>query len=221
MPSWRWSSGAGDAPTALAQLAEHRSPKPKVGGSSPSCRASSLSPKQTPIRKERRERTVRAVRGTTYVSVDLPAPGHRRTAQGGLADPSHGRQLLLRGLGLRALHDGDRRRARLRVRQGNVQGFRMSEEIVSEQETVEVDDTVEAADAEAAAEQAPAADSEESPEAAEVADAAETDEADEAAADEDTEAEAVAEAPVPDALRDFREELYSQPGDWYVIHTYS
>lgn len=26
---------------------------------------------------------------------------------------------------------------------------------------------------------------------------------------------------LPDALREFREQLYSQPGDWYVVHTYS
>ena len=26
---------------------------------------------------------------------------------------------------------------------------------------------------------------------------------------------------VPDALKEFRDNLYSQPGDWYVVHTYS
>ena len=36
------------------------------------------------------------------------------------------------------------------------------------------------------------------------------------AADEAAEAEAV-----PDALKEFRDTLYSQPGDWYVVHTYS
>ena len=38
----------------------------------------------------------------------------------------------------------------------------------------------------------------------------------EAAADEAAEAEAV-----PDALKEFRDTLHSQPGDWYVVHTYS
>jgi transcriptional antiterminator NusG len=30
-----------------------------------------------------------------------------------------------------------------------------------------------------------------------------------------------AEDVVPDALKEFRDNLYSQPGDWYVVHTYS
>ncbi len=33
--------------------------------------------------------------------------------------------------------------------------------------------------------------------------------------------DAEAEAPVPDALEEFREALRSKPGDWFVIHTYS
>ncbi len=38
----------------------------------------------------------------------------------------------------------------------------------------------------------------------------------------DDTAEATAEEePVPDALKEFRDNLYSQPGDWYVVHTYS
>jgi transcriptional antiterminator NusG len=65
---------------------------------------------------------------------------------------------------------------------------------------VEGDAEVEAADTDASADEPPAA------------------EADEAPAEE---AEDETEAQVPDALRQFREELYSQPGDWYVIHTYS
>jgi transcriptional antiterminator NusG len=40
-------------------------------------------------------------------------------------------------------------------------------------------------------------------------------------ASEDAAEEPVAEAPVPDLLREFRDALYSQPGDWYVVHTYS
>ena len=42
--------------------------------------------------------------------------------------------------------------------------------------------------------------------------------ADEAVGDEAVEDEAVV---VPDALKEFRENLHSQPGDWYVVHTYS
>ena len=37
---------------------------------------------------------------------------------------------------------------------------------------------------------------------------------DEPAAEEEEES-------VPDALKEFRDNLYSQPGDWYVVHTYS
>ena len=103
----------------------------------------------------------------------------------------------------------------------------MSEEIVSEQETVEVDDTVEAPDADASAEQVPAAESDESPETPDV-DETPVDEAPVEAEAEGEAGEGEAEADaaeseeeVPDALRQFREELYSQPGDWYVIHTYS
>jgi len=33
--------------------------------------------------------------------------------------------------------------------------------------------------------------------------------------------DAVEDEAVPDALKEFRENLYSQPGDWYVVHTYS
>ena len=42
---------------------------------------------------------------------------------------------------------------------------------------------------------------------------------DEAADDEA--GEPVPDAPVPDLLQEFRDTLYSQPGDWYVVHTYS
>ena len=51
-------------------------------------------------------------------------------------------------------------------------------------------------------------------------DAADTDEA---ASDEDepAEDEAAEEAPVHDALAEFRDRLYTQFGDWYVVHTYS
>jgi transcriptional antiterminator NusG len=34
-------------------------------------------------------------------------------------------------------------------------------------------------------------------------------------------AEEAPEDVVPDALKEFRDNLYSQPGDWYVVHTYS
>jgi transcriptional antiterminator NusG len=48
-------------------------------------------------------------------------------------------------------------------------------------------------------------------------DDASTDAVDEEQPDE----EPAEDAPVPDLLREFREALYSQPGDWYVVHTYS
>lgn len=38
---------------------------------------------------------------------------------------------------------------------------------------------------------------------------------------EDLATEDVAEESVPDLLQEFRDTLYSQPGDWYVVHTYS
>ncbi|MFL6090762.1 MAG: transcription termination/antitermination protein NusG [Aeromicrobium sp.] len=44
---------------------------------------------------------------------------------------------------------------------------------------------------------------------------------DDAASEEAASEEAEAEEPVPDALKEFRDNLYSQPGDWYVVHTYS
>jgi len=40
------------------------------------------------------------------------------------------------------------------------------------------------------------------------------------AADDAADAAAEDEA-VPDAMKEFRDNLYSQPGDWYVVHTYS
>src|SRR5689334_21930881 len=43
----------------------------------------------------------------------------------------------------------------------------------------------------------------------------------EPAADADAEEAEEAEEVVPDALKEFRDNLYSQPGDWYVVHTYS
>lgn len=43
-----------------------------------------------------------------------------------------------------------------------------------------------------------------------------TDVAEEAPGDDAAEDEVV-----PDALKEFRDNLYSQPGDWYVVHTYS
>jgi transcriptional antiterminator NusG len=52
------------------------------------------------------------------------------------------------------------------------------------------------------------------------ADSAVADEASVEVEESEVQEEAQEEA-VPDALREFREELYSQPGDWYVVHTYS
>ncbi len=51
------------------------------------------------------------------------------------------------------------------------------------------------------------------------ADADETADADDA--DDADDAEDADEAPVPAALQEFRDRLYSQFGDWYVVHTYS
>jgi transcriptional antiterminator NusG len=44
---------------------------------------------------------------------------------------------------------------------------------------------------------------------------------DEASTDEAPTDEDLADELVPDLLREFRDALYSQPGDWYVVHTYS
>ncbi|MFI5426515.1 transcription termination/antitermination NusG family protein [Aeromicrobium sp. UC242_57] len=57
-----------------------------------------------------------------------------------------------------------------------------------------------------------------------VDDAEEADEADEAEASEegaDDEAADDGEEPVVDVLQEFKDRLYSQIGDWYVVHTYS
>ncbi len=51
------------------------------------------------------------------------------------------------------------------------------------------------------------------------ADVVEDESADDAA--DDAAEEVVDEAPVPAALQEFRDRLYSQFGDWYVVHTYS
>ena len=83
-----------------------------------------------------------------------------------------------------------------------------------EDPTPETDDT---AAAEAAADDASPADespAEESPSEDGAVDQA-------AAEDAPADDEATAEEPVPDALKEFRDNLYSQPGDWYVVHTYS
>ena len=71
-----------------------------------------------------------------------------------------------------------------------------------------------------AAEGVPVAD--EAPADEAVADEAPADEAvaDDAPADEAPAEDAVSE-PVADALAEFRERLYNQVGDWYVVHTYS
>jgi transcription termination/antitermination protein NusG len=83
-----------------------------------------------------------------------------------------------------------------------------------EDPTPETDDT---ATAEAAADDAVVAEEsateDSTPEEATVDEAV----ADDAPADD----EATEEEPVPDALKEFRDNLYSQPGDWYVVHTYS
>ncbi len=54
-------------------------------------------------------------------------------------------------------------------------------------------------------------------------DVAEDESSDDVADDagDDAAEEVVDEAPVPAALQEFRDRLYSQFGDWYVVHTYS
>src|SRR5699024_1317251 len=89
---------------AVAQLAEHRSPKPKVGGSSPSCPASQWKQESRP---EVQRRTARAVakggigerhlfqhsrgkgrKSTPHLADDVLPPGGCRASQGGLAHPA-------------------------------------------------------------------------------------------------------------------------------------
>jgi transcriptional antiterminator NusG len=57
------------------------------------------------------------------------------------------------------------------------------------------------------------------------ADEVATEDTDVETAADDAVGEAVADAAedevVPDAMKEFRDTLYSQPGDWYVVHTYS
>lgn len=51
--------------------------------------------------------------------------------------------------------------------------------------------------------------------------AGEPDAAAEAGADEAAAADEAEDAPAPDPLQEFRDELRSKPGDWFVVHTYS
>ena len=106
---------------AVAQLAEHRSPKPAVGGSSPSCPArprpslrhaqvaamamnretKRMLQRQGAARRRRRARrsTRKAppappAQGEAHPAAAVPPRGAGRAAQGGLADPGRGHQLL-------------------------------------------------------------------------------------------------------------------------------
>src|SRR5690625_517933 len=127
----------GGPPRAVAQLAEHRSPKPKVGGSSPSCPADRLGPSRA------RDRTMTTTTGRwkrerdtlidpeweerrTYVADDVLPTSRRRAAQGRLAYAEPGGDVLLRRAGFRARDDDHRRRAGLRVRQGDVCSVRLT-----------------------------------------------------------------------------------------------
>src|SRR5688572_1298242 len=83
------------------------------------------------------------------------------------------------------------------------------------------DASVEDAPAEdASVEDAPAEDASVEDAPAEDASVEDADVVEESPADDTAEA-TVEEEPVPDALTEFRDNLYSQPGDWYVVHTYS
>src|SRR6478735_4046818 len=115
---------------AVAQLVEHRSPKPAVGGSSPSCPAM-----QAQITRGRGGANDRSTRGQPWVRPSRPAaspsgqpgqpavpvpralhqPDHRRAAQGGAADRFGAAQLHDRRHRLRPGHHGDRRGPRLRL----------------------------------------------------------------------------------------------------------
>jgi transcriptional antiterminator NusG len=79
-------------------------------------------------------------------------------------------------------------------------------ESVTAVDDVPVDDAVVDAVDDAPAEDAPVEDV--APEVSDIVDEAPAD-------------EAVEDAVVPDMLKEFRDNLYSQPGDWYVVHTYS
>ena len=101
------ASGA-DHRRALAQLAEHRSPKPKVGGSSPSCpaRKHCTSKRREGDKRGRRQRgsgPARLARRRPWAHQPrhVHAPGGGRAPQGGVAHPAAADHLLLRGAGLR------------------------------------------------------------------------------------------------------------------------
>jgi transcriptional antiterminator NusG len=86
-----------------------------------------------------------------------------------------------------------------------------------EHESVTAVDDVQAVDT---VDDAPAEDASIEDASVEDAPTEEADVVEEPPADETAEATAE-EEPVPDALKEFRDNLYSQPGDWYVVHTYS
>ena len=131
-------------PRAVAQLAEHRSPKPQVGGSSPSCPARPVpDPEEAAMamnraqkrmlqrqgalgadgsrprhaqqaRKRRRRPQPRAGQGEADRPAPVPPRGPGRAAQGGLADPRRGHQLLDHRARRPRRPDGLHRRRRLR-----------------------------------------------------------------------------------------------------------
>ncbi len=86
-----------------------------------------------------------------------------------------------------------------------------------EHESVTAVDDVQAVDA---VDDAPAEDASVEDAPTEDASVEDADVVEESPADDTAEATAE-EEPVPDALKEFRDNLYSQPGDWYVVHTYS
>src|SRR3954451_23142431 len=124
---------------ALAQLAEHRSPKPKVGGSSPSCPAEPGAPAgpsagpdpQQPGRK-RRNRDAEPPRGLVEEQADqsdhLLQAGRGRAPEGRLADAAAADHLLRGGAGVRARGDDHRLAARPGLRPAGLQGLRLARE---------------------------------------------------------------------------------------------
>ncbi len=73
---------------------------------------------------------------------------------------------------------------------------------------------------EASADETPAVDQVEAADTG-AADETATDEVDTPAEDDAADAETADEDEAGDPLQEFRDRLYSQPGDWYVIHTYA
>ena len=157
-----------DPPRAVAQLAEHRSPKPAVGGSSPSCPASPPRPSARPrspamaMNRETKRMLQRQGSSARTASPTRRAPpGHRararpereahhaaqfvkevrsRAAQGRLADPGRDHQLLDHRVRRRRGPDRAHRRPRLRVRRVRPRLFNRHDRLRRHRSTTEPDE---------------------------------------------------------------------------------